>query len=74
MYIHLLSEHHLVESSNEEGVEEATVEDGQTNDSPNEFEVIEMFRVNAGVRVDLEGVVVVRRVFEEAVERVEHFV
>ena len=33
-----------------------------------------MFRVDARVRIDLKSIVVVGRVFEKAVERIEHFV
>ena len=70
----LLPQDHLVESSDKEGIQEPAVEDGQTNNTTNELEVIQMFGVNAGMRVDLESVVVVRRVFEQAVEGVEHLV
>lgn len=48
------------------------MEDCQANDSSDEFEVIEMFRVDAGVRVDLEGIIVVSRIFKKTVERIEH--
>lgn len=71
---HLLSEHHLVESSNKERVQEPSVENGQTDYPANELEVIQMFGVDPRVRVDLKGIVIVGRVFEEAVEGVEHFV
>lgn len=50
------------------------MEDRQTNHSTNEFEVVEMFRIDTGVRVDLKGIVVMSGVFEQAVERVKHFV
>ena len=70
----LLSKYHLVESTDEEGVEESSVEDGKTNNSANEFEVVEMFWVDAGVRVDLQGVIVVSRVFKQTVERIKHLV
>ena len=46
----------------------------QTNDSANEFEVIEMFGVYAGMRIDLKGIIVVSGVFEQTVEWVEHLV
>ena len=48
------------------------MEDGQPNDATNEFEVVEMFGVNAGVWIDLKGVIIVGGVFKEAVERIEH--
>lgn len=35
------------------------MEDGKTENTPNEFEVVEMFWVDGRVRVDLQGVVVV---------------
>lgn len=60
----LLSQHHLVECTNEERVQEATVEDGKTDHTSNELEVVEVLGVDAGMRVDLQGVVVVCRVFE----------
>ena len=50
------------------------MEDGQSDDASNEFKIIEMFRINARVGVDLQGVVVVGRVFEETVEWIEHLV
>jgi len=69
-----LLEDHLVECTNEECIQEAPVEDSQTDNATNELEVSKMFRVDAGVWVNLEGVVVVCRVLEQTVERVEHFV
>lgn len=48
--------------------------DGKPDDSTYEFEVAEMFRIDARVRIDLECIIVMGRVFEEAVERIEHFV
>ena len=50
------------------------MEDCQAYDSADEFVVVEMFGVDSGVRVYLEGVVIVCGVFEETVERVEHLV
>lgn len=49
------------------------MEDCQTDDTSDEFEVIKMFGVDAGVRVDLKGIVVVSGIFKQAIERVEHF-
>jgi hypothetical protein len=48
-----LVQDHLVERDNEEGIQEAAMEDGQTNDTANEFEVIQMFRVDTRMRIDL---------------------
>lgn len=70
----LLSKNHFVKGANEKGVQEAPVENRQAYDSTNEFEVVEMFGIDSGVRIYLKGVVVVRGVFEETVERIEHFV
>lgn len=50
------------------------MEDSQADHPANEFEVVEMLRVDSGVRVYLQGIVIVSGVFKEAVERVEHFV
>lgn len=50
------------------------MENGEADDPPNEFKVVQMARVNTGVRVDLERVVVVCRVFEKTIEGVKHFV
>lgn len=71
---YFLPENHLVEGADEESIEETPVEDGQPNNSADEFEVVEMLRVDAGVRVDLKSVVIVSRVFEQTVERIEHLV
>lgn len=70
----LLSQHHLVEGSNEEGIQETTVEDSQTNHPADELEVIEMLGVHARMGINLQGIIIVGRVFEETVERIEHFV
>jgi hypothetical protein len=56
------------------GVQESTVENAEAQTSPNEFEIIQMFRIDARCWIDLESVVVVCRILEEAVEGVEHFV
>jgi hypothetical protein len=49
------------------------MKNGKANHPPNELEVVEMLRIDARVRVDLEGIVVVGGVFKETVEGVEHF-
>jgi hypothetical protein len=72
--VDFLAENHFVKGSDEEGVKEAAMEDGETDHAANEFKVAEMFGVDARVRVNLQGVVVVGGVFEETVEGVEHFV
>lgn len=60
----LLPQHHLVECSNEERVEETTMKDGETDNAANKFEIIQMFGINAGVRINLQGVIIVRGIFE----------
>jgi hypothetical protein len=70
----LLPQDHLVKRTDEERVQEASVEDGQTDDTANEFEVIEMLRVDARMGIDLKGVVVVSRVLKQTVEGVKHLV
>ena len=49
------------------------MEYGQADHATNEFEVIQMLRVHAGVGVDLQGIIIVGGVFEETIERVKHF-
>jgi len=49
------------------------MENRQSDNSPDKFEVVEVFRVDTRVRVDLKSVVVVSGVFEQTIERVEHF-
>ena len=70
----LLAEDHLVERSNEVRVQESPVEDTETQATPDELEVVQVLRVDTRRRVDLQRVVVVRRVLEQTVERVEHLV
>ena len=67
-------QHHLIKRSNKERIQESAVEDRKTNHTADELEVVEMLWVDARVRVDLEGVVVMGGVLEQAVEWVEHLV
>lgn len=69
----LLSKHHLIECANKERIQESSMENRQTDNSANELEVVQMFGVDAGVRVDLKGVIIVCRVFKKTIEGVEHF-
>jgi hypothetical protein len=55
----LLLEDHLVQRSDEVGIEESTMEDGETEDATNELEVVQVLGIDRGVGVDLECVVVV---------------
>lgn len=50
------------------------MEYSQANDAADELEVIQMLVVNSGVRVYLQSIIIVSRVFEQTVERIEHFV
>lgn len=70
----LLPEHHLVKCANEERIQEASVEDGKSNNTTDKFKVVQMFGVDARVRVYLEGIIVVSRVFKKAIKGIEHFV
>ena len=72
--VDLLPEDHLVEGADEKSVKESSMEDSQTDNTSNEFEVIQMLWVDARVGIDLKSVVVVGGVFEKAVERIKHFV
>jgi hypothetical protein len=49
------------------------MEDGEANDAADKFEVVEMFRVDARVWIDLKGVIIVSGVFKQAIEGIEHF-
>lgn len=50
------------------------MEDGQADDPADEFEVVKVLRINTRVGINLQGVVIVRGIFEETIERIEHFV
>ena len=50
------------------------MEDAEADAATNELEVVQVLWVNARSWVDLQGIVVVRRVLEQTVERVEHLV
>jgi hypothetical protein len=71
---HGLPQNHLVETGHKVRVEEASVEDRKTQAPPDELEVAQVVRVDPGRRVNLQRVVVVRRVFEQTVAWVEDLV
>lgn len=50
------------------------MENTKSNTSTDKLEVVQMFRVDSRVWVDLKRVIVVGRVLEQTVERVEHLV
>jgi hypothetical protein len=56
----LLPKHHLVEGANEERIEEPAVENGESDHTTDELEIIQMLGVDAGMRVYLEGIIIVR--------------
>lgn len=60
----MFAKNHFVETWHKVGIEESAMEDRQTQAPPNELEIAQMIRIDARCWVDLEGVVVVRRVFE----------
>jgi hypothetical protein len=70
----LLPQHHLVEGTDEERIQEATVENSKADHPANELEVVEMLRVDPRVGINLQGIIIVGGVFEETVEGIEHFV
>ena len=69
-----LLQDHLVEADDKVRIQEPPMEDCKTDTTPNELEIVQMLWVNTRRRVDLQRVIVMRRVFEEAVEWVEHLV
>ena len=50
------------------------MEDAQTETSSDELEVVQMLWIDTGSRIDLESIVVVGGVLEQAVEWIEHLV
>lgn len=50
------------------------MENGKADNAANELEVVEMFGVDTRMRVDLESVIVVGRIFKQTVKRVKHLV
>ena len=50
------------------------MEDGEADNTSDEFEVVEMFGIDSGVGVDLESVIVVGWILKQAIEGIEHFV
>ena len=47
------AQYHLVECTDEEGVEETAVEDSQSHHTADKFEVIQVLWIDSGMRVDL---------------------
>lgn len=69
-----LPQNHLVEADNEVSIQEAAMEYGKAHATTNELEIVQMLRVYTRRGIDLEGVVVVRGILEETIERIEHLV
>jgi len=68
-----LAQNHLVKGRHKEGIQEPLVKDGQPDDTAYEFKVPQVLWVHVGMGVDLKRVIIMGRVFKEAVEGVEHF-
>ena len=67
-------EHPLVERHGEAGVDELSMVEGHGYEAPDKLEVVKVVGVDVRGRVDLEAVVVLVGVFEQAVHRVQHLV
>jgi hypothetical protein len=65
----LFGEDHFIKGDNKKGIEESAMENGETHDTANEFEVVQVFGVDARMRVDLQRIVVMRRVFKKTTQR-----
>lgn len=50
------------------------MENGESDDPSNEFEIVEVLGVHARMGINLEGVIIVCGVFEKAIKRIKHFV
>jgi hypothetical protein len=50
------------------------MEDTKAETTTDELEVVQVFRIDSGRRIDLQCVIVVRGVFEKTVEWIEHLV
>lgn len=50
------------------------MEYGQADDSADEFEIVQMFRIDTRVRIDLKCVVIMCRIFKKAIEWIKHLV
>lgn len=69
---HFLLQDHLIKADNEVGVQEPTMEDTQAQASTDEFEIVQVLRIDTRGRINLEGIVVMCGIFKEAVEGIEH--
>ena len=66
------TQHHAVEGTDEETIDELLVKYRHPNNSSNEVENLKMmFVTETGVRVDLESVDIIGRVLKQSVIRVE---
>lgn len=69
-----LTEDHLVQASDKVGVYESAMENGETEATSDELEIVQVFWVDTRCWIDLKGIVVRGRVLKQAVKRVEHLV
>jgi hypothetical protein len=65
---HVFPQNHFIETGDKVCIEESAVEDGQTETSPYKFEIAHMVGINAGGINDL---VIVGRIFKQAIDKVE---
>ena len=68
------TQHHTVEGTDEETIDQVLVKYRHPNNSSNEVEELEMIFVKeTGVRIDLESVDIIGGVLEQSVVRIEQF-
>ena len=68
------TQHHTVEGTDEETIDQVLVKYRHPNNSSNEVENLKMmFVTETGVRIDLESVDIISGVLEQSVVRVEQF-
>lgn len=48
-------------------------ENGKAHNTTNEPKVVQMLGIDTRMRIDLQCVIVMSRIFKQAVERIEHF-
>jgi hypothetical protein len=63
-YSHRPPQSEFVDGGSKVGIEESTVEDGETDTAADEAEVVEVLGIDSGVAVDLERVVALVRLLE----------
>jgi hypothetical protein len=69
---HLFVEHHLAEADDKGYIQRAAVEDAKANEPTNKLEIVQLFGVDTGSRVDLKPGLIMGGILEHAVERIGH--